>query len=449
MKKKTLLATVILGVSALVFVIIGFGGRGMKLETAEIGFGRAEFSQAQRYSLYPDAYHTQALPPGALLMDLSLRYRIRGVVDPDPAAILESIGPVAVEATIPSLGDKPVFHIALESLHGHWRSASDQTARVDLSAVIHNRNPYRFTLYSIDFRIQVDGAPLARGASSMSCVFGPDSRHNVRTDVIYDTVSADDLSRAYVRQFLRSTFSIDISVALELPEEIAEHLEQDTLTVLIREGSEDSAVEVLARTQADSLENDNPGHDRWAYSDVYRTGTPDYDLALESYTEVVALVLEHLRWPGGPRSDGYYWLPVQQDERDIVHDVVEEVRQTMGDDFPIAVSVVKVEPAPVDGAARAALEVQVARFLDEHIIYQTGTPDLGLVREFHDESREFRTNLKYWSEFPVAGYTVDGYYLLMIAEENWDAIHHTVHELQQMMGDDFPVTVMKLRFSFP
>jgi hypothetical protein len=64
------------------------------------------------------------------------------------------------------------------------------------------------------------------------------------------------------------------------------------------------------------------------------------------------------------------------------------------------------------------------------------------VREFHDGSREFRTNLKYWSEFVMTGYTVDGYYLLMIKEENWDAIHHTVYELQEMMGDDFPVAVM-------
>ena len=183
--------------------------------------------------------------------------------------------------------------------------------------------------------------------------------------------------------------------------------------------------------------------------DIYRTGTPDYDLVLRSYGEVVPRVLEHLRWPGGPRADGYYWLPIEEDERDVVHDVIEQLQQMMGEDFPIAVSVVKVEPAPIDEAAQAALEADVAEFFDEHLVYQTGTPNLDLVREFHDESREFRTNLKYWSEFAMTGYTVDGYYLLMIKEENWDVIHHTVYELQQMMGDDFPVTVMISDFTFP
>lgn len=185
------------------------------------------------------------------------------------------------------------------------------------------------------------------------------------------------------------------------------------------------------------------------FNDIYRTGTPDYDLVLQSYGEVVPLVVEHLRWPGGPRADGYYWLPIEEGEQDVVHDVIEGLQQMMGKDFPIAVSVLKVEPALIDEAAQAAIEAEVAEFFDEHRVYQIGTPNLDLVREFHDESREFRRNLEYQSEFVMTGYTGDGYYLLVIREDNWDVVHHTVYELQQMMGDDFPITVIVSDFTFP
>ena len=83
----------------------------------------------------------------------------------------------------------------------------------------------------------------------------------------------------------------------------------------------------------------------------------------------------------------------------------------------------------------------VAEFFEDRV-YQTGTPNLDLVREFNEESRESLRSLKYWSEFVMTGYTIDGYYLLAMKEENWDVIHQTVYELQQMMGDDFPVAVM-------
>jgi len=174
--------------------------------------------------------------------------------------------------------------------------------------------------------------------------------------------------------------------------------------------------------------------------DIYRTGTPDYDLVLRCCGEVGPLVLEQLRWAGGPRADGYYWLPIEENERDVVDDLIEELQQMMGEDFPIAVSVVETKPAPIGEAALAALEARVAEFLEART-YKIGTPNLDLVRELHKEYREWRLDLKYWPEFVATGYALDGYYELWMKDENWDAIHETVYELQQMMGDDFPVAV--------
>lgn len=183
--------------------------------------------------------------------------------------------------------------------------------------------------------------------------------------------------------------------------------------------------------------------------DIYRTGTPAYDLVLRSSGEVGPLVLEHLRWPGGARADGYYWLPIEEDERDIVHDVIEKVQQMMGEDFPIAVSVVRVGERPRDAILAEAIEMGA---IDEEglaillhgfdygkaDIYRTGTPDYDLVKEFY---KEFDVrNLKYWSDLISAvSAGPDGYYWLLVREENWDAIHHTIFELQQLMGEDFPI----------
>jgi hypothetical protein len=182
------------------------------------------------------------------------------------------------------------------------------------------------------------------------------------------------------------------------------------------------------------------GEARVSDCDIYRVGTPDYDLVLRSCGDVGPLVLERLKWPGGPRADGYYWLPVEEDERDVVSDVIDQVQQTMGEDFPIAVSVIESRPALIDEAARAAVEARVREFLEDRLL-TTGTPNLDLAREFVEKYHQSWLDSKYWSEFVGTGYSFDGYCELMVKEENWDIINMAVDELKQMMGDDFPVAV--------
>lgn len=174
--------------------------------------------------------------------------------------------------------------------------------------------------------------------------------------------------------------------------------------------------------------------------DIYRTGTPDYDLVLRSCGEVGPLVLEHLTSPGGPRADGYYWLPIEENEGDVVDGVIEQLQQMMGEDFPIAVSVVERRPAPIDEAARAAVEADLAEFLKNRI-YRAGTPNLDQVREFAQEYHWSWLDQEYWSEFVGTMCSLDGYYELILKEENWDVINLAVSKLQQMMGDDFPIAV--------
>jgi hypothetical protein len=201
-----------------------------------------------------------------------------------------------------------------------------------------------------------------------------------------------------------------------------------------------TAIIALVALSATALATPPSGETKLADSDIYRTGTPDYDLVLRFSGQVGPLVLERLKWPGGPRADGYYWLPIEEDERDVVSDVIEQIQQTMGEDFPIAVGVVEAKPAPIDEAALADLEARVAEFLEDRI-YETGVPNLDLVREFNEKYHESWLDSEYWPEFVGIGYSFDGYYELMMREENWDVINMAVHELKQMMGDDFPVAV--------
>ena len=174
--------------------------------------------------------------------------------------------------------------------------------------------------------------------------------------------------------------------------------------------------------------------------DIHRTGTPDYDLVWGFYTGFDVRNLEHLPRAGVPRPDGYYWVIVRQEERAAIHDMVQELQQLMGDDFPVAVSV--SGPAAVDEAEMAALQAGVARMLDEDI-YRTGNPDLRLVTEF-DEQFDI-SSLEYTQGDPpliiALGVRFDGYFWIVLREENWDAIYDTVAKLQREMGEDFPIAV--------
>ena len=179
--------------------------------------------------------------------------------------------------------------------------------------------------------------------------------------------------------------------------------------------------------------------------DIYRTGIPDYDLVWQFYTEFDIGSLEHMPRAGVPRPDGYYWVIVRQEERDVIDEMVEELRRIMGDDFPIAVSV--SSPAPIiDEATARALKDKRDKLI-ERDIYRTGSPDLKLVKEFHEEfdSEKFEKHLTYAQGNPPlivgAGVRIDGYYCVSIREENWDAIYETVKEIQQITGEDLPIAV--------
>ena len=170
--------------------------------------------------------------------------------------------------------------------------------------------------------------------------------------------------------------------------------------------------------------------------DIYRTGTPDYDLVWEFYTQFDIRVLEHLPRAGVPRPDGYYWVIVRQEERDVIDEMVEELQQIMGEDFPIAVSV--SSPAPIDEANKRAMKDEFDKWVIENDIYRKGTPDLDLVMESIELLRDV---MMAYPSVVAFGARIDGYYSVTIREENWDVIHAMVEEIQQMMGEDFPISV--------
>jgi len=249
MKKKLILTGVILALVVPAFLIIGYASGGMELEKAEM-----EFEWVAAYSL-PDGgqlagrqpdHDITAVSAEALIMDLALRYRLTGLVDSELESILGSIGPIVLKVSIPSMGQQPVFEFTLESLSGTWWSIGEERAWVVLSASIDNPNPYEFVLYGVEYRVDINGVPLAWGETDEPHTFRPGSRGEVGAGVVVDTVPADELYRAHVRQLMKSAFNIEILVVLGLPEEVKEQLQQDTPTVSIREGNQDFMVEIGA-----------------------------------------------------------------------------------------------------------------------------------------------------------------------------------------------------------
>lgn len=255
MKKKLIITGVILALVVPAFLIIGYASGGMKLESAAMELGwvdvHAISDGGPLMGIPPDTGRQPdrditAIPAEALLMGLTLRYSLTGLVDPDLESILGSIGPISVKATIPSMGQQPVFELTLESLSGSWSSMGVDRAWVDLLAGIHNQNDYEFVLYGIEYRVDVDEVPLAWGHTDGLYTFHPDSKQKVGAGVEVDIVPVGDLSRAHVRQLMKSTFDIEISIVLGLPEEVKEQLQQHMPTVLISEGSQNFMVEVGA-----------------------------------------------------------------------------------------------------------------------------------------------------------------------------------------------------------
>lgn len=173
-----------------------------------------------------------------------------------------------------------------------------------------------------------------------------------------------------------------------------------------------------------------------AYLDIYQTGTPAFDLVCESYHEFDSQNVRNMSplvAGVAVRPDGYYWVMLKEEDWDAVRHVVDELQQVMGEDFPIAVSVISPD-------GRTTADIEWSKIND---IHRAGSPDYDLVREF---AAEFNVrNLKYASgDSPIivgAFPRQDGYYWLIIREENWDAINHTADELQHMMGEDFPIAV--------
>jgi len=237
MNKRVLIISVILGLVIPAIVIMGYAGGGLTLGKADVQVGWTDAADFFPAFSQPLSYNSSGTPPEALVMNLTFPYTLKGLVEPDLESVLEAIGPVSVEATIPSLGQEPIFHITFESLYGYWWSMGQDMAWVEVFAIVHNRNPYEFVLYGIEYNIDVNGASLAWGQTDGPYIFGPDSRSEVYTGVGVDIAVAETLFRAHVRQFLKSTLNVQISVVLGLSPEMTEQLQQDTLTVLIRDGS--------------------------------------------------------------------------------------------------------------------------------------------------------------------------------------------------------------------
>ena len=87
-------------------------------------------------------------------------------------------------------------------------------------------------------------------------------------------------------------------------------------------------------------------------NDIYRTGNPDLELVSEFYEQFDIGSLRFWEYADdcpyivgmGVRVDGYLWLTIAEENWDVIYGTVAELRQIMGEDFPIAVSLQNYRP---------------------------------------------------------------------------------------------------------
>lgn len=174
--------------------------------------------------------------------------------------------------------------------------------------------------------------------------------------------------------------------------------------------------------------------------DIYRTGIPNYQLVWDFCTTFDFGKLQHLPRSGAPRPDGYYWVLLDEEERHIMPKVVEELQRIMGKDFPIAVSLVRF-CKPDEATERAWLE-DFKKRMAKTDIYRSGTPDFDLVMKSYRQLNDVITAMyPDGTVLQSVGIRVDGYYHVMVRQENWDVIRAIVAQIQKMTGEDFPISV--------
>ncbi len=145
--------------------------------------------------------------------------------------------PLEKKIELPTGQEKTIFKAAIESLSGEWGNIKSDSAELLLSATVNNQNPYPLPVPRIISQVHINDIPMVSGESETDYVIFPNSREDISATALVDSSRMDEWFVSHIQNGEKSTFNYQISLALDLPGEVAEQLGQEKLVLPVWEGS--------------------------------------------------------------------------------------------------------------------------------------------------------------------------------------------------------------------
>jgi LEA14-like dessication related protein len=228
-------------------------------------FWAEHLRRGEKSEVVIDVYTTFDL----IVTDFTFPFQVRRPMETDLLGELERVGPIPVrEGRIPDVvppapvppapvpppifppagGSDYMFKITLMSLSGQWGSINPETTEVILLATIYNENPYPLVIPMVEYRVDINGIPLALGETVVHYFLEPGATKDITTIINLETGLMDRWFVTHIKQGERSIFDIKVYTVFELPPLQARQLGQNRIAVPVWEGTEEFKTEIFPKT---------------------------------------------------------------------------------------------------------------------------------------------------------------------------------------------------------
>ncbi len=121
---------------------------------------------------------------------------------------------------MPILGEKTIFKLTFAGLSGTWGTTTSQNSQIDLSATIHNENPYPLLAPKVKCTIESNGLIVAYGETGLLNTLEPDSTEEVKFVATLNTSLMNEWFIQHIQQDEKSEFVIRVFMGFDVNDEI-------------------------------------------------------------------------------------------------------------------------------------------------------------------------------------------------------------------------------------
>lgn len=184
--------------------------------------------------------------------DFTFHHHLKYPLETDLLSTLEGGVPRQVEkkTAVPLVGEVTILKITVEALSALWGEVTSKHTNLNLSATIHNDNPYPLPLPRIVYDVELNGWMLASGRSTVNYLLPSHSDKAIGTTIVLDNSQLDECFVSHIENGERSTFSIRASLVFELPQEMAVIFGSKELSIPVWEESYQFDTDIL-KTEAE------------------------------------------------------------------------------------------------------------------------------------------------------------------------------------------------------